>query len=377
MEYYNLSALVEDTENADVVLQSGALNDSGSYKTTFDQAFKYSGFDIKYLTANGDGIVYMSQNTGTSSSYSIGVNQRDMSSWTIWKQTGIIRRIYSFTRLHWEGYAHYNTKTDPNRLAFDLIFLSDHKIYLYIADWPTENATGSNYLKCGSSINVTFAPAQDGDWFTFTPADENGGSWTVESGLQDPEYPDIRYLLRSSGKLYNVENNAPVELSDTELTAAVFETSGMTTLPSYQDYKELGDVDILTWMKEEYSLSTLTRTGTPSYMDVTTNDIAVGFPANRVWIDGSENTKYQVSFDGGQTWEYYKDDAFVDGTEDIQNGNTPEELKAVPMSVLQEKITESKIRFRCRMTSMEEYLSSINIGNQKSYEDVYGEACPY
>ena len=380
MDYENMRSLLVDETHFDEKVQDNYMNDSGSFAIACDGWFNYCGFSVKYVVVNGDGQIFFSQNTSSNTYYYLNVNQRDMSSWNIWRQEGTIRRVNQFLRIRWDGYSSYSSKQDAYHLVFDVVIVSNERIYVSIVDWPTSYANGSCFLKYGgnTSLQTSYAPSKDGDVFTFIGANNQGSAWTLSNGISEPEYPDIRYLLRSEGKLYTVSNGKPKPLTETETSATLFQEQGMLSLPSYSTYSSLNNVDVLCWAKEDYGLSlSMTLKGRRSQMDVDTNDLAVTYPVNRVWITGDENTKYQVSFDSGKTWVYYEDSSWKDGTENVLLGNTVAQIHDIPMAAWQEKITASRIRFRCRMTNTEEFLSSIEVGSQKNYEDAYGTDCPY
>lgn len=382
MNYANLDALVTDIENFTEKPLDNQMNDSSRTTVTGMEWFKYSGKTVNYILPDGDGRIYLSESTSDYSRYcTINVNQRDMAAWNIWRQEGTIGNIYKFVRVRWDGYSSYSSQDDEYHLTFDVIFMSNHKIYLYISDWPSSSNTGTCSLVWGSvsSAKVAYTPTADGDKFTFAPADDDGTSWNAESGFNEPEYPVMRFLIRdSAGKLYTVKDGATEALTETELTANLFLTKGAEALPKYSVYSALGDVNILRWCEKDYSLvTTATQTGKPEKMDIDTGDINVSYKVNRIWIDADITVFIQISFDGGTTYHKYADGAWSDVTDDITAGNTAQEIHDIPMSEWQKMITDSKVRFRCRLTTTDQYLRYIQIGNQQDYEDVYGTDCPY
>ena len=379
MNYNNLDTLVADLDNFTEKPLDNTKNDMGRTQLTGTDWFKYNGNVVSYIHADGDGRIYLSSSTSYSRYSLLNVNQRDMVAYNTWGQTGTIGGVYKFLRIRWDGYSYYSRTSDDCHLAFDVILMSNHSIYLYISDWPTTYNDGTCSLVWASGSSVTYAPSADGDKFTFIPADEDGTSWTVESGFNEPEYPAIRYLFRNSGgRLYTIKDGTPEVLTETALTAELFRTYGIDTLPSYSAYSSIGDLDILRWCEKDAGLSnTAIQTGQPAYMDVDTGDIAIDYKVNRVWIDADDLLTFQVSFDGGTTYKKYADGVWTDMADITVSGNTAQEIHDIPMAEWQKMITDNKVRFRCRITTTEQYIRYIQIGNQQDYEDVYGEDCPY
>ncbi len=381
MNYSNLDALTADLEHFTEKPLDNKMNDSSRTSMTGAEWFKYNGKTVLKILADGDGRIYLSGTSSYSWNSVLNVNQRDMAAWNTWRQEGTIGGIYKFVRVRWDGYSNYSSQDDAYHLTFDVILMSNHRIYLYISDWPSSNNTGTCTLVWASSTSgsVKYTPAADGDKFTFVPADDDGTSWTVESGFNEPDYPVIRYLFRNTeGSLFTIKDGVPEQLTETELSADLFYTYGLEMLPEYSVYKSIGDLNILRWCDKESGLGgTGTQTGKPAYMDADTGDIAIDYKVNRIWIDADDLLTFQTSFDGGSTFKKYADGAWTDLADITDAGNTAQEIHDIPMAEWQKMITDSKIRFRCRMTSTDQYIKGIQIGNQQDYEDVYGEDCPY
>lgn len=381
MNYNNLDALIADNENFTEKPLDNSKNDMGRTQLTGTDWFKFNSKTVAYIITDGDGRIYLSDSTSYNRYSVLNVNQSDMAAWNTWRQEGTIGGIYKFVRVRWDGYSYYSKTSDECHLTFDVILMSNNRIYLYISDWPSDYNTGTCSLIWASSTgsSVTYTPTADGDKFTFIPADDNGTSWTVESGFNEPEYPDIRYLFRNSaGRIYSLKSGSPEVLTETALTAELFKTYGVDNLPTYSAYNSLGDLSILRWCEKDAGLSNeAIQTGQPACMDVDTGDIDINYNVNRIWVDADSGLKFQVSFNGGTTYKKYADGAWSDVTDDITAGNTAQEIHDIPMSEWQKMITDSKVRFRCRLTTTDQYLRYIQIGNQQDYEDVYGTDCPY
>lgn len=156
----------------------------------------------------------------------------------------------------------------------------------------------------------------------FTHLDETGSNYEMAYGLIPIEAPYNRKFLVSdkNGKIYSIEiadaKEVLVEVGKIdELTGALFETYGIDNLPPESLLINLSNPGILYWQDSEYELPTIQMglaalppnqvvyTENISMIDSTITGIA------DVTIDSDAGTLFAVSFDKGEKWYVYVNNA--------------------------------------------------------------------
>lgn len=150
-------------------------------------------------------------------------------------------------------------------------------------------------------------------------------------------YP-IKYLIRSTGQYYSIDNNKLTGIDIKDLNAEAFKTYGFNNLPSGIFNLELTDPELLYWQDSEEDLPVLKVKvkGTPP-LPQTMITQPYEIPTSGIKyaeINATEDILFSISFDGGYSWLYY----VADGKDWLQTndnviGMTAAEMMAIPQDM--------------------------------------------
>lgn len=172
------------------------------------------------------------------------------------------------------------------------------------------------------------------------------------SGIITPPY-DIRYLIGDvEGKLYTIEEDALVELSETNLTKALFVSEGLENTPDGSVMLELSNPRVYCWQDSNDTLPIIRMelSETPNPQVVISDNVYLTHRTiagvENVTIDSDDNTLFAVSFDDGQTWWNYVNDTWALLSEEL-SGQTRESIEAISTNAWAEKISAGgRMKFR-------------------------------
>lgn len=293
-------------DNMDVLINNESYDDN---------VFTASGAD--WLKFNNVSVanVYVSGNTffgfGSNAEH-LKVNRRDAKMWFLYREEGTLYNYYRFLKFRWRGYTHYSATDAASLMEYDVILWENGCISLHMVTVPTSNYTGTFQLTAASALTYT-APTADAPDVTFTPQDENNTTFAVSYEVINlaPPY-DRKYLLRSGSTLYTVTDGALSALTETEVTASLFQTYGVDDLPDGSLLVGLTDPEVLYWQDSEDELPELmlTVTGSPPVPQIvitSTQDMSdpsiLGIES--ATVDASDDVLFAISFDDGVTWKAY------------------------------------------------------------------------
>lgn len=117
-----------------------------------------------------------------------------------------------------------------------------------------------------------------------------------------------KYLIRSQGVLYTINDGALSPLETTELTSDIFQSYGFDKLPEWSVVSELVNPEILYWQDDTEIDPKLTvkMTATPLPQNVITNAIDLSDPSitgiELMTVNCEGNPLFAVSFDDKATW---------------------------------------------------------------------------
>lgn len=120
------------------------------------------------------------------------------------------------------------------------------------------------------------------------------------------------YLIRSGLTLYTVTDGALSALTETEITASLFQTYGVDDVPDGKLLLGLTDPEVLYWhdSTDDPPELTLTVTGSPPVPQIvitSTQDMSdpsiLGIES--ATVDASDDVLFAISFDDGVTWKAY------------------------------------------------------------------------
>lgn len=315
-EYSSVESIVAGVDNAKQTRTNSKLDDRSDSVVGVD-FFKYNGNVVSNVYLNGNSYIGFGSDAAD-----LKVNNRDNAMYNGWREEGSLSGV-RFLRVRWGGYANYNVQYDEYKLTYDVLMFETGDICLYMADIPTSNNTG-NY-KLGDQTYT--APTTDNRWVTF---------YKTDTGFK-VKYEPIsfvqsltKYLIRNEGTLYTIVDGALSELTG-ELTADLFQTSGVDAVPDGALLMTLSAPEVLCWTNEDtVPVLAATVQGVPTGTHTVTSDhIQVNHPSiygiSSVVATASDGATFLLSFDGG-AWMKYND-----GTWSVSDiGMTAAELIAIP-----------------------------------------------
>lgn len=179
-------------------------------------------------------------------------------------------------------------------------------------------------------------------------------------------YPG-KYLIRSGSTLYTVADGALSALTETEVTAALFQTYGVYDLPDGALLVGLTDPEVLYWhdSTDELPELTLSVTGSPPVPQVVISDsFDMSDPSilgiESATIDSSSDVLFALSFDDGATWKAYDSTQWVT-LEQENSGMTAETFQNIPLEAWAGVVTSQQYRVRFVLMDATSYMTSLVI----------------
>ena len=176
-----------------------------------------------------------------------------------------------------------------------------------------------------------------------------------------------RYLFRSNSTLYTVTDGALVPLSDTEVSASLFQDYGVDEPPDGSLLAGLTDPEVLYWHDSTDDLPTLslTVTGTPPVPQVVVTDAqdmsdSTILGIESVTVTASEDVLWAISFDDGVTWKAHNGSQWVT-LEQENSGMTAETFQNLSLEAWAEVVTSTAYRLRFVLMSPDSYVSEVVI----------------
>lgn len=176
-----------------------------------------------------------------------------------------------------------------------------------------------------------------------------------------------RYLIRSGSTLYTVTDGALSALTETELSASLFQTYGVDDLPDSSLLVGLTDPEVLYWHDSTDDLPVLTAavTGVPPTPQVVVTDVQdMSDPSilgiESATVTASEDVLFALSFDDGAMWQAYNGSQWV--TVDTENaGMTAETFQNISLEAWAEVVTDTTYRLRFVLMDTTSYVTSVVI----------------
>lgn len=175
------------------------------------------------------------------------------------------------------------------------------------------------------------------------------------------------YLIRSGSTLYTVTDGALSALTETEVTASLFQNYGVDDLPDGSLLTTLTDPEVLYWHDSEDELPTLTMTvtGTPPLpqvftsepMDLTHESIA---GINYAVVDASEDVRFAITFDDGVTWKAFDGTSWFTVSDEAP-GMLASTFNAITAEQWAEVVTLGAYRVRFWLPNVTAYVASVVI----------------
>lgn len=172
-----------------------------------------------------------------------------------------------------------------------------------------------------------------------------------------------KYLIREGTALYTVTDGALTALTETEITASLFQTYGVDEAPDGSLLVGLTDPEVLYWFDstEDEPVITVAMTATPYPQNLYTPDYDMTHPSilgiETVVVDASEDVLFAFSFDGGVTWKAHNGTAWATLTED-NSGMVASTIAAISVEDWAAVATTGTFRVRAILNTTDSYLGS-------------------
>ena len=183
----------------------------------------------------------------------------------------------------------------------------------------------------------------------------------------DYEYTQKRYLVKSESTLYTVTDGALSAITETEVTASLFQTYGADNLPDGTLLATLTDPEVLYWQDSAEELPTLglTVTGSPPAPQVVVSDsFDMSDPTilgiESVTIVASSDVLFALSFDDGVTWKAYDGTQWVT-LEQENSGMTAETFQNISLEAWADVTTSTIYKVRFVLMDTTSYMTSVVI----------------
>lgn len=178
---------------------------------------------------------------------------------------------------------------------------------------------------------------------------------------------DTKYLIRSNSTLYTVADGALSALTETDVTAILFQTYGVNDVPDGSLLATLTDPEVLYWQESTDDLPTLSLTvkGTPPVPQVVVTDAqdmsdGTILGIESVSIEASADVLWALSFDDGASWKAYDGTQWVT-LEQENSGMTAETFQNIPLEAWAEIVTSDAYRVRFVLMDTTSYVTSLVI----------------
>lgn len=347
------------SSNAMTILRNNSLNDDGTDVVTGVDWFKYNGRDATTIYVSGNSWMGFGENAEH-----LRVVRRETDLMTLKREEGTLYGIYRFLHIRWEGFSVHGNRIEATKMNWDCILFDTGDICVSFEVIPTN----SGYLADSSLVTgagtISFTPLS-GKVISFKHLDDTGMSFEYQDhapAFLDPY--NRRYLVsNAAGDLYTIEEEALVKLSETELTAELFETYGVQDVPAGELLITLQDPTILYWHDSQnyFPPFRATYTGVPVPQVIYSENIDMSdmtiLGIEKVTCDCDEHVLFAVSFDNGESWWGCVNSSWYRLTEE-KSGMSKAALEAISVDAWAEKATTGQLKYRI-VISGNEFLKSI------------------
>ena len=345
-DHYNSLArlMTEDDLNIEYV-QKNSKNDDGTVLIShmFDKVgFKFDNDTVKYVQGTGNSQIYFDKK-----SKGLFVNNRDGAMYWFGFQEGTVGNgiLYNYFRIRFKGYSYYSSTDNAHLIEYDIVGLSTGDLYLKIYHWPTASNDGVNKLIMTNG-ELAFSPSADNLEFTFRHQDDQGTVFTVENGIIEPKYADVRYLFGDGTNIYkwDTKDDKLVQTSGS-LSASTFQNEGTYVIPDVSLFKDFPKVQIYKWQDVGNVEQRLQVKATPNVQEIlATCDMS----SSTIKSIGSIN--YTAS-----------DDVTVSYSFDNATWSTAKALKDLTVNDLLNWHDTKTIYFKFTLNTLDSYITSFKL----------------
>lgn len=317
--YISMQSLIDAGTSNMTVIRNNVHNDEGVDIISMPSWFKFNNISYSDCYVHGNSwLGFASQ-----SSEAIRINRRDAASRYVWHESGVVCSE-KFVKVRWRGYSYYNANSDSYLLEYDVVFLESGGIYIHIVNYPTDANNGSTQIIADTTYN--FNLSNDVKDVSFYYNDKTN-SFNMKYEVYDISFP-YKLLISADGLLYTIVNGSLSQLSETTLTADLFDLYGVYTI----------NANLLSGLSNVNILACSDTSG------LTVNSKIFGVPKNNILIKnislhgktsdniksisyiGSDDLLISFSFDNinfykynGSSFELITDNSFGDEIQKIKD----------------------------------------------------------
>jgi hypothetical protein len=191
----------------------------------------------------------------------------------------------------------------------------------------------------------------------------NTGSYTAILECVQLLSHQNKYLIRSDDSLFTVVEGVLTAVEGSELTAELFRTYGVDEVPSSDLLTTLTDPVVLHWTDaDEINPLVAVVQGVPPVQTVESPDYDMTHSSivgiEKVLVDASDDVRFAISFDSGQTWYTHTGQAWGILSE-TDTGMSASILSAITTEDWNSIATTGKFRFRLTIPSVDSCLNSL------------------
>lgn len=181
-----------------------------------------------------------------------------------------------------------------------------------------------------------------------------------------PDVPDVpdsdKYLIQSGDSIFTVTDGALVAVEGS-VNAELFRTYGADEIPASDLLVTLTDPIVYYWTNEdEITPLVAVVKGVPLAQTLESEDYDMTdstiLGIEKVLVDASDDVRFAVSFDAGQTWKTHTGETWATLSEG-DTGMSPSVLSAISTEDWNAEAVTGKFRFRVTIPSTESYLNSL------------------
>ena len=354
MNYNSVEEILAAGTTNMTILRNNTKQDDGSDTIAGVNWFIFNETVATNIYASGNSFIGFGSN-----SEHLKVNQRDGAMYSLYREEGTLQDYYRFLKIRWFGYSRYSSTSSSYKLCYDIILWDTGDISLHMVNIPTSYNTGTYSLVASSTYSYTVSTASPDITFTKT----NSG-FIVSNNIITLVKPfERRYLIRSGSNYYTVVNNALSEISVPNLTSEVFLIYGIEALPSITLWYNLTNPEVLCWIDNTLGIPQrgLVVTGTPTLPQIVyyqPQDMAAYIAIEKAEVHNAKNVLFTITFDGGQTWKYYSNNAWINATIESE-GMVATDIKNITSAQWAEITGYTAFQFRCALLSLESQAGNI------------------
>jgi hypothetical protein len=354
MNYNSIQEIIDAGITNMTVIRNNAKQDDGVDTVTGVNWFRFNG-----TVASS---IYVSGNTffgfGTSAEQ-LKVNRRDTAMWYLYREEGTLFDYYRFLKIRWSGFSHYSATDSASQIIYDVILWDTGDISLHMVNIPTSNWNGTFSL-----LNTSYtAPSSASPDVTFRVQDSGSFVPTYEL-IELAEPYDRKYLIQSGDSLFTVTNGVLTAVEGS-VNAELFRTHGSDEIPSSDLLITLTDPVVLYWVDTtEYEIDPLVAVvhGVPPAQILESEDYDMTdetiLGIEKVLVDASDDVRFAVSFDAGQTWKLHTGETWATLSED-DTGMSSSVMSAISTEDWNAEATTGRFRFRVTIPSVDSFLNSL------------------